>query len=113
MEAAFEICLISVMADTELRTYLEKHLCGLASWRAVRVLHEGQILPGEPEGARLAMIARADLVLVLVSAHFLASDRAMSDLVYARSLGKNIVVVALRPCVLEGEQLQDLRNRPT
>ncbi len=66
-------------ADRALRDLIEKHLSTLKREGTIDAWHDGRIDAGEPVDASiLAHLERADIVLLLVSANFLASDYCWS-----------------------------------
>ena len=62
-------------ADEALRNELEKHLAGLLRQGVITTWHDRRIGPGEDLHGRIdEQLNTADIVLLLVSADFLASD---------------------------------------
>ena len=62
-------------ADEELRNELEKHLAGLLRQGVITTWHDRRIGPGEELHGQIdEQLNAADIVLLLVSADFLASD---------------------------------------
>jgi hypothetical protein len=91
-------------ADEALRDRLDRHLAMLKRQGVIDVWHDRRIVPGEPiDEAIAAELERADLILLLVSPDFLASDycydrelhRAMER--HAAGAAK-VLPVILRPC---------------
>jgi hypothetical protein len=87
--------------DEPLREELAKHLCLLES-RGVRSWHERSIRPGESYKEQIeAHLDRAHIVLLLVSADYIASDHHRAEM--ARALERHaaghckVIPVLLRP----------------
>ena len=105
--------------DEELRQELEKHLAGLHRQGAISSWHDRRIGPGEEIHTQISVqLDAADIILLLVSADFLASDycynrelkRAMErhDEATAR-----VIPVILRPCDWQGSPFGHLNAVPT
>jgi TIR domain len=90
-------------SDERLRAELEKHLAGLKRSSAIRTWHDAKIVPGSEIGREITShLQTADLVLLLVSADFLASDycysKEMKRAMARHESGEAIVIpVILRP----------------
>lgn len=91
--------------DTKLKTDLLKHLAPLKRLGLIDDWHDQEIKAGDEwEKAILTKLAKADLVLLLVSADFIASEYC-----YTKELGKalerhatkkaTVIPVILRPCL--------------
>jgi hypothetical protein len=74
--------------DDELRLALQKHLSTLERDELVRVWSADEIAPGaDARGEARLALDRADLIVVFVSAHLLASDHHADEL--DRALGRH------------------------
>ena len=91
-------------ADESLRDRLDRHLTMLKRQGVIDVWHDRRLLPGEPIDAAIASeLERADLILLLVSPDFLASDycyeREMRRALERHAAGEaQVLPVILRPC---------------
>jgi formylglycine-generating enzyme required for sulfatase activity len=104
--------------DSAHRDMLEKHLAPLVRARVLRLWHDGKVRPGENRSEAVeAQIEAAAVVLLLVSADYLASDRCHSEMTRALAraqAGKGRVVpILLRPCLANRDALLDLALLPT
>lgn len=104
--------------DEALRRRLDVHLAVLTREGLVEAWHEGRIAPGEEPDAEIRRrLDSADLVLLLISADFLASSHRL-ELMTTRALerhaaGKSRVVpVILRPCDWKSTPLARLQAAP-
>ena len=91
-------------ADEELRNELEKHLAGLLRQGVITTWHDRRIGPGEELHGHIdEQLTAADIVLLLVSADFLASDYCY-DVEMMRAMERHersearVIPVILRPC---------------
>ena len=91
-------------ADEALRNELEKHLAGLRREGAITTWHDRRIGPGEDLHGQIDdQLDRADIVLLLVSADFIASDYC-HDIEMMRAMERHergearVIPVILRPC---------------
>ncbi len=90
--------------DEELRQEIEKHLAGLHRQGAISSWHDRRIGPGEEIHSQIcAQLDAADIILLLVSADFLASDycydREMMRAMERHEEGSaRVIPVILRPC---------------
>ena len=105
-------------ADEELRNELEKHLAGLLRQGVITTWHDRRIGPGEELHGHIdEQLNAADIVLLLVSADFLASDycygvemmRAMERHERAEA---RVIPVILRPCDWHGAPFGTLMAVP-
>ena len=105
-------------ADEELRNELEKHLTGLRRQGVITTWHDRRIGPGEELHHHIdEQLTAADIVLLLVSADFLASDycygvemkRAMER---HRRSEAHVIPVILRPCDWHGAPFGTLMAVP-
>ena len=95
-------------ADEELRNELEKHLAGLLRQGVITTWHDRRIGPGdELHGQIDEQLNAANIVLLLVSADFLASDYCY-DVEMTRAMERHergearVIPVILRPCDWHG-----------
>jgi hypothetical protein len=90
--------------DEALRDQLEKHLAALKRGGLVDTWHDRKIVAGDPVDATIMMqLEEADIVLLLVSADFIASDycfgREMGRALERHTAGECVVIpVVLRAC---------------
>lgn len=91
-------------ADEDLRDELEKHLSPLKRMGRIETWHDRRIVPGEEFEAQIDQhFAQADIVLLLISPDFIASDYCyqieMSNAVQRHDRGEAVVIpVILRHC---------------
>ena len=91
-------------ADEALRNELEKHLAPLKRMGRIDTWHDRRIVPGEAfEGQIDHYFSTADIILLLVSSDFIASDYCyqieMTDALERHERGEAVVIpVILRPC---------------
>lgn len=91
-------------ADETLRNELEKHLSPLKRMGRISTWHDRRIVPGEEfEGQIDRYFSEADIILLLISSDFIASDYCyqieMSNALQRHDLGESVVIpVILRPC---------------
>ncbi len=92
-------------ADEQLRNELEKHLSPLQHMGRIETWHDRRIVPGEEFDSEIDQhFAEADIVLLLVSPDFIASDYCyeveMTSSIQRHERGEATVIpVILRPCV--------------
>lgn len=105
-------------ADEDLRNELEKHLAGLKRQGAITIWHDRRIVPGdELHGQISEHLDAADIILLLVSADFLASDYCY-DVEMKRALERHdrgevrVIPVILRPCDWKGAPFGGLMAVP-
>ena len=91
-------------ADEDLRNELEKHLAALKRQGAITTWHDRRIAPGDELHGQISdQLDRADIILLLVSADFIASDYCY-DVEMSRALERHhrdeasVIPVILRPC---------------
>lgn len=105
--------------DEALRDQLETHLAMLKRQRFIEAWHDRRITAGESFDETIsANLERADVVLLLVSPDFLASDycyeREMRRAMDRHEAGNCIVIpVILRPCDWHGAPFGNLLAAPT
>ena len=105
-------------ADEELRNELEKHLAGLLRQRVITTWHDRRIGPGDELHDQIdEQLNAADIVLLLVSADFLASDYCY-DVEMARAMERHeggearVIPVILRSCDWHGAPFGTLMAVP-
>ncbi|MXY14404.1 MAG: toll/interleukin-1 receptor domain-containing protein [Proteobacteria bacterium] len=90
--------------DEQLRNELEKHLSPLKRLGRIETWHDRRIVPGEEFDSEIDQhFAEADIVLLLVSPDFIASDYCyeieMTNSIQRHECGEATVIpVILRPC---------------
>jgi hypothetical protein len=106
-------------ADETLKDELLKHLASLRRSGAIAIWHDRDLAPGEPLSRIEAEIDRADIVLLLLSADYLASDdlhdREMMRAIRRHEGGEaKVVAVLLRPITIEQDApFADLESFPS
>jgi CheY-like chemotaxis protein len=106
-------------ADAALRDELDRHLSLLERRGVIRSWHDREITPGDEWRAAIdEHLSSADLVLLLVSSDFLASeycfDVELKLALERRASGvAQVVAVVLRSCDLEGAPFADVQALPT
>ena len=104
--------------DQDLRDQLEKHLAALKRSGQVTSWHDRKIEPGMAWSAEIAdNLDKADIVLLLISSGFLASDYCheieMKHALERHHLGEtNVVPVILRPVDWSGTEFASLQALP-
>ena len=104
--------------DERFRADLEKHLAPLRRQGAVVVWHDQMLPPGADRRATLeAELDTADVILLLLSSHFLASDELQDQQVQralnrSASCGARVMPVLVRPCVWQLGALSKLQPLP-
>lgn len=106
-----------VPEDEAWRAVLEVHLASLLRGGSIQVWHAGHLAAGEAVGARTRLeLESADVVLILVSPDYLASDNATRETEIAirrRNAGSaTIVPILIRPCHWESSPLAGLVMLP-
>ncbi|HSN97847.1 MAG TPA: TIR domain-containing protein, partial [Candidatus Nanopelagicales bacterium] len=118
MPGPIEVFISYAPQDIDLRRELEQHLAILKRQGLIRAWHVEQIGPGQ--GWRTAIeshVSTAQLILLLVSAPFFASDDC-HDLEMARALQRwqrgevQVVPILLSQCLWETSQLRRLQPLP-
>jgi hypothetical protein len=104
--------------DEELRNELEVHLAMLKRQGIIATWHDRRIIAGEPVDPVISeQLEEADIVLLLVSPYFLASDYCY-DIEMQRALEKHeagtthVIPVILRPCDWQHALFGKLRATP-
>lgn len=91
-------------ADEALRNELEKHLSPLKRMGRISTWHDRRIVPGEEFANQIdEHFAQADIILLLISSDFIASDYCyqieMNNALQRHEQGTAVVIpVILRPC---------------
>lgn len=104
--------------DVRYRHELERHLHLLSKKRNVSWWGEHEILPGEERvDATAIALARADIIVILVSIYFLADEfcwgRLMSDAIYRHEQREAVVIpVYVRSCPWEDTPIARLQGLP-
>ena len=105
--------------DEELRKKLEKHLSSLHREGAIESWHDRRIGPGEEIHSQIsAQLDAADIILLLVSSDFIASDycynREMMRAMERHQEGSaRVIPVILRPCDWQASPFGHLNAVPT
>ena len=106
-------------ADEELRQKLEKHLAALRRQGVISTWHDRRIGPGEEIHNQIsAQLDSADIIIILVSADFLASDYCYK-IEMTRAMARHdegtarVIPVILRPCDWHGVPFGKLKAVPT
>ncbi len=116
---AIEVFISYSHQDQALRTELEKHLSNLKRLNIITTWHDGNIPPGkELEPEIMNHLKRAQIILLLVSADFIASDfcytKEMKE-AFARHDANQarIIPILLRPTDWQGTPFSKLKMLPT
>lgn len=106
-------------ADSDLRDQLEQHLAMLKRQGRIEAWHDRKIVAGEPIDDRISeYLESADVILLLVSADFLASDYCYG-IEMRRALERSnaneakVVPIILRPCDWKSAPFARLLVAPT
>lgn len=105
--------------DEELAQTLDKHLTTLRRLGWIRDWHRGRVSPGRPvEAEARRELADADIVLLLLSADFMAEDALMEGdaanaLARHRIGTMRVIPIRLRPVDLEGTEIDELSSLPS
>jgi len=116
--APLEVFVSFAPEDQAMHDALEKQLAQLERDRKIQPWHEGKIGAGEEREKEIARrLASADIVLLLVSADFLASNkRYEGDVKHAMKRhaqgAARVVPIILRPCVWEEAAFGSLEALP-
>ncbi len=105
--------------DEALRDRLEVHLASLKRSGAISTWHDRRITAGDPLGKRIdENLERADIILLLISPDFLASDYC-HDIEMQRALERHsqgsarVIPVILKPCDWQHSPFSSLLAAPT
>lgn len=116
--AAVDVFVSYSHADEELRSVLETHLAALRRQGSVRIWHDRKITAGtEWAGEIDRNLTSAQVVLLLVSPEFIASDycwdKEMIRALERHRAGKaRVVPIILRPCDWQSSPLGELQALP-
>ena len=89
------------------------HLAALEREGLITIWHQGLLGPGDLSGPETkAMLEASELVLLLLSPDYIASDRCMAEAEAALELEARVVPVVLRPCGWEETKLGGLGPLP-
>ena len=115
---AIELFLSYSHKDEDLRKKLETHLMSLQHQNVIRTWHDGKISPGaEWEKEIHANLERAQIILLLISADFIASKYCYG-VELSRALERHragqvrVVPVILRPCDWQSTPIGNLQAVP-
>jgi hypothetical protein len=105
----------SVLKDERLRKELDSHLASLKRSKQITTWYTRKVQPGmEWEREVDAHLDTADIILLLISANFIASDYCYGRAIEKHAAGKTRVIpVLLRPVDLKGTPLSELQLLPT
>lgn len=93
---------------------LQKHLAELQRQNVISTYHEGSMTAGSTIAAEMqTYLDRADMVLLLVSPDFIASDRQYHYAEQAQNAQKRIVPILVRPCMWQDPAWGKLAPLPT
>jgi TIR domain len=116
---AIDIFISYAQDDQELRIQLGKHLSSLKNQQIIREWYNGYIVPGTPRKAEiLKHLAEAQIILLLISVDFVASDFCYSiEMTEAIARHKarqaRVVPILLRPVDIQGTPFADLSMLPS
>jgi hypothetical protein len=105
--------------DRAFRQELDKHLSNLKKQDIIHSWHDGDILPGTPWRSQIEdHLASADLILLLISSDFMASDFCYSvqlqqAIARHRARQAHVIPILLRPTDWQGAPFSDLLILPT
>ncbi len=118
MAGPVDVFLSYALADDHLRAELERHLAGLRLEGLVRVWSGRQVTAGDEWKKEVELrLAGAGVVLLLVSADYLASDylyevEATTALARKRAGDARVIPVLVRPCVWKIQAFKGLVPLP-
>jgi len=116
---AFEVFISYSHQDQALRGELEKHLSNLKRQNVITSWYDGNIIPGtEWEPEIMKRLKRAQIILLLVSADFMASDfcysTEMKEAIARHDTDQaRVIPILLRPTDLKDAPLAKLKMLPT
>jgi len=102
--------------DETWRKDMEEHLAMLKNNKKIKIWHEGKMLPGDKRDETIAQhIKEADIILLLVTSSFLASDKLYKEqltqaLKRHESKQACIIPVLMSPCDWEFSSFADLNT---
>ncbi|MGK3963497.1 toll/interleukin-1 receptor domain-containing protein [Sorangium sp. So ce118] len=107
-----------VSADERMLDRLAVHLRPLEQEKLIEIWHERMISPGEEWDKKIERhVEEADIILLLISADFIASERNF-EIVVRRALERHdadqaaVVPILIRPCILSPAPLARLKALP-
>ena len=106
-------------SDEKLKLELEKHLSLLKRQGLLETWHDGKIMPGDDWDKSISLhLERAHIILLLVSAAFLASsycdEREIQRAIERNSRGEaRVIPVILGHCLWKRSQFSNLQSLPT
>jgi tetratricopeptide (TPR) repeat protein len=116
---AYEVFISYSHRDKELRNELEKHLANLKRQKIIASWYDGNISPGtEWEPQIMEHLKRAQIILLLVSADFMASDFCYS-IEMTQAIARHdanqarVIPILLRPMDWQGAPFARLKMLPT
>ena len=116
---AYEVFISYSHRDKELRNELEKHLSNLKRQQIIASWYDGDISPGtEWEPQIMEHLRRAQIILLLVSADFIASDFCysieMKEAIARHDANQaRVIPILLRPTDLKDSPFTKLKMLPT
>ena len=117
-EKPIEVFISYAQDDEKFKQELEKHLKLLTRQKIIHAVHSESIAPGDSRQQDIAnLIDQAQIILLLVSQNFLASDQ-LYDYEMMHAMKKHdagaarVIPVILRPADLRGTPFEGLRSLP-
>ena len=116
---AYEVFISYSHQDQALRTELDKHLSNLKRQNIITSWYDGNIIPGtELEPEIMQRLKRAQIILLLVSADFMASDFCysieMKEAIARHDANQaRVIPILLRPTDWQGAPFSKLKMLPT
>jgi Leucine-rich repeat (LRR) protein len=99
--------------DVEWKDKLKIHLRSLELGGLATIWTDDEIRPGAiRDNEILASLNKSDIILLLISADFIASEYKTDFKTRIEQSGKKIIPIYLRPCYLEGTQLARIEGLP-
>lgn len=117
-ELALKVFYSYAHRDEKLRNEVEKHLSPLRRSRQIATWHDRQIMPGADFATEIDRhLASSDIVLLLISSDFLASDycyrREMQAAIERHLAGlARVIPIILRPCSWQDTPIGQLQALP-
>lgn len=107
------VCIISASRDKELREALENHLTLLVRQKRICIWNRQQIPPGTDILQALAtQFAHASVILLLMSADFIAECPVEIELITSRPTSATVIPILLRAVDLQGTPFERLQCLP-
>ena len=108
------IFILHAPEDADYWHQLQKHLAELQRQKVISTYHEGSMTAGSNIATEMQnYLQHADMVLLLVSPDFLASDQHYQYAEQALQLGKKVVPIIVRPCMWQDTAWGKLAALPT